>query len=132
MIYVDSGAALVYDGANPLTDNGNNYNLIISGSGTGNVHMGQTSIGGTLIVEGPASCYSYLTWISPAAWPSTYISKGGTFYVEGNNSFGTQPSTLMTTNVLLDGGTIISSGTYTMYATDGITVTTNGGTLTVS
>jgi fibronectin-binding autotransporter adhesin len=36
----------------------------------------------------------------------------------------------MTTNVLLDGGTINSGGTYTMYATDGITVTANGGTLT--
>ena len=92
----------------------------------------QTSIGGTLIVEGPASCYSYLNWITPTAWKSTYIAPGGTLYVENNNSFGTQPSTLMTTNVLLDGGTIISAGTYTMYANDGITVTTNGGTLTVS
>jgi fibronectin-binding autotransporter adhesin len=131
VIYSDDGGALVYDGENgPLTDNGNNYNLIISGSGTGNVHLGPTSIGGTLIVEGPASCYSYLNSITPTAWPSTYISPGATLYVENNNSFGTQPSTLMTTNVLLDGGTIVSGGTYTMYATGGITVTTNGGTLT--
>ena len=36
----------------------------------------------------------------------------------------------MTTNVLLDGGAIISGGTYTMWANDGITVTTNGGLFT--
>jgi autotransporter-associated beta strand protein len=131
VIYSDSGSALVYDGEyGALTDNGNNYNLVISGSGTGNVHLGATSIGGSLIVEGPASCYTYLTGISPTTWNSTYISSNATFYVENNNSFGTQPATLMTTNVLLDGGTINSGGTYTMYATDGITVTTNGGTLT--
>ncbi len=36
MIYIDSNASLVYDGeVGPLTDNGNNYNLIISASGTG-------------------------------------------------------------------------------------------------
>ncbi|MGZ4973317.1 MAG: hypothetical protein ACXWDN_11200, partial [Limisphaerales bacterium] len=132
VIYSDSGSALAYLGVNPLTDNGNNYNLIIGGSGTGNVHLGQTSIGGTLIVQGPASCYTYLIGITPTAWPSTIISKNGTLYVEGPNSFGTQPATLMTTNVLLDGGTINSTGTYTMYATDGITATTNGGTLTVA
>lgn len=132
VIYADNGSALAYNSANPLTDNGNNYNLIISGSGTGNVHLGQTSIGGTLIVQGPASCYTYLTGISPAAWQSTYISNGGTLYVEGPNGFGTQPATLMTTNVVLDGGTINSTGTYTMYATDGITSTTNGGTVTVA
>lgn len=131
VIYADSGSALVYDGEfGPLTDNGNNYNLIISASGTGNVHLGATSIGGTLMVEGPASCYSYLTSITPTAWPSTYVSPGGTFYVENTNSFGTQPASLMVTNVLLDGGAISSAGTYSMYATDGITVTTNGGALT--
>jgi fibronectin-binding autotransporter adhesin len=92
--------------------------------------MGTTSIGGTLKVEGPASCYAYLNGLTPTAWTSTYISPGGTLYVENNISFGTQPATLMTTNVLLDGGTINSGGTYTMYANDGITVTTNGGTLT--
>ena len=132
VIYADSGSALAYTGANPLTDNGNNYDLIISGSGTGNVHLGETSIGGTLIVKGPASCYAYLTGVTPTAWTSTYISNGGTLYVEGPNSFGTQPAALMTTNVLLDGGTINSTGTYTMYATDGITATTNGGTLTIA
>ncbi len=132
VIYADSGSALAYLGSSPLTDNGNNYNLIISGSGTGNVHLGQTSIGGTLFVQGPASCYAYLTSITPAAWKSTSISRGGTLYVEDATCFGTQPGTLMTTNVLLDGGTINSTGTYTMYATDGITGTTNGGTLTVA
>lgn len=133
VIYADSGAALVCDAENgPLTDNGNNYNLIISASGTGNVHLGATSIGGTLIIEGPASCYTYLNGISPTDWRSTYISPGGTLYVENNNGFGTKPAALMTTNVLLDGGTINSAGTYTMYGTDGITVTTNGGTLTVA
>lgn len=133
VIYADSGSALVYDGENgALTDNGANYNLIISASGTGNVQLGATSIGGTLMIEGPASCYAYLNSISPTDWKSTYISPGGSFYVENNNSFGTQPATLMKTNVLLDGGTIFTSGTYTMYATDGITATTNGGTLTVN
>src|ERR1700722_6641116 len=131
VIYVDSAASLVYSGAQ-LTDNGNNYNLIISAAGTGNFHMGQTSIGGTLMVEGTASVYSYLTSISQTAWPSTYITPGGTLYVENNNSFGTQPAALMTTNVLLDGGTISSTGTYTNYPTGGITTTTNGGTLTVT
>lgn len=130
VIYSDSGSALVYDGENgPITDNGNDYNLIISGNGTGNVHLGPTSIGGVLIVKAPASCYNYLNSITPTAWQSTCVSNGATLYVENNNSFGTQPATLMTTNTVLDGGTIISGGTYTMYATDGITVTTNGGTL---
>jgi fibronectin-binding autotransporter adhesin len=79
VIYVDSGSALVYDGEyGPLTDNGNNYNLIISASGTGNFHMGATSIGGTLMIEGPASCYADLTSITPTDWESTYISLGGT------------------------------------------------------
>ncbi|EEF57711.1 beta strand repeat-containing protein [Pedosphaera parvula] len=132
VIYADSGSSLVYNGTTPLTDNGNNYNLIINASGSGNVHLGQISIGGSLILKGPGSCYSYLNSITPSAWKSTYISQGGTLYVENNNGFGTQPATLMTTNVLLDGGTINSIGTYTMYATDGITVTTNGGTLTVA
>jgi fibronectin-binding autotransporter adhesin len=132
VIYADSGSSLVYSGAAPLTDNGNNYNLIIRASGTSNVRLGQTSIGGTLFVEGPGSCYAYLNSITPRAWNSTYISRGGTLYVENNTSFGTQPTTLMTTNIVLDGGTINSAGTYTMYATDGITVTTNGGTLTVA
>ncbi len=112
-----------------MTDNGNNYNVIISGNGTGNFLMGATSIGGTLTVEGPASCYAYLNSITPTVWKSTYVSTGATLYVENNNSFGTQPATLMTTNTVLDGGTIVSGGTSTMYATDGITVTTNGGTL---
>ncbi|HWF18677.1 MAG TPA: hypothetical protein VG754_05390 [Verrucomicrobiae bacterium] len=135
MIYVDTGAALVYDGENgPLTDNGNNYNLIISASGTGNFDMGATSIGGTLIVEGPASCYAYLNSIAPTVWKSTYVGPGATFYVENNNSFGANvnPASLMTTNVLLDGSAIISTGSYSMWANDGITVTTNGGTLTVN
>ncbi len=132
MIYADSGSALVYDGeGSPLTDNGNGYNLIISGNGTGNVHLGSTiSIGGTLIVEGPASCYTYLNGFSPTDWKSTYVSTGATLYVENNNSFGTSPATLMTTNCIVDGGAITSGGTYTMFANDGITVTTNGGTLT--
>ncbi len=133
VIYVDSGSALAYDGENgPLTDNGNNYNLIISASGTGNFDMGATSIGGTLIVEGPASCYSYLTGISPTVWKSTYVGPGAKLYAENNNSFGANanPSSLMTTNVLLDGGAIISTGTYTMWANDGITVTANGGSFT--
>ena len=131
VIYADSDTALVYDGeSGPLTDNGNNYNLIISGNGTGNVQLGQTSIGGTLIIEGPASCYAYLNGVTPTAWKSTYISPGGSLFVENNNGFGTDPSALMTTNCIVDGGTITSGGTYTMYANDGITVTTNGGTLT--
>jgi fibronectin-binding autotransporter adhesin len=132
VIYADSGSSLVYNGASPLTDNGNNYNLIISVPGTGNVHLGETSIGGTLIVKGPGSCYSYLNAITPTAWKSTYITQGGTLFVENNNGFGTQPAALMTTNVVLDGGTINSAGTFTMYATDGITVTTNGGTVTAA
>ena len=50
--------------------------------------MGQTSIGGTLIVEGPASCYGYLNTITPTVWKSTYVAAGATLYVENNNSFG--------------------------------------------
>jgi autotransporter-associated beta strand protein len=133
MIYVDSGAALVYDGENgPLTDSGNNYNLIINASGTGDFDLGATSIGGTLIVEGPASCFAYLNSITPTVWKSTYVGPGAKFYVENNNSFGANanPASLMTTNVLLDGGAIISGGTYSMWANDGITVTTNGGSFT--
>ncbi|HUA66113.1 MAG TPA: hypothetical protein VME24_09710 [Alphaproteobacteria bacterium] len=133
VIYADSDSSLVYDGENgPITDNGNGYNLIISGNGTGNVHLGATSIGGSLIIEGPASCYNYLNSITPTTWQSTYISPGGTLYVENNNSFGTDPAALMTTNCIVDGGTIVSGGTYNMYANDGITVTTNGGTITCS
>jgi autotransporter-associated beta strand protein len=132
VIYADTGSSLVYNGATPLTDNGNNYNLIINASGSGNVKLGQINIGGTLFLKGPGSCYSYLNSVTPTAWKSTYVSQGGTLFVENNNGFGTQPATLMTTNVVLDGGTINSAGTYTMYATDGMTVTTNGGTLTVA
>lgn len=133
MIYVDTDAALVYDGeSGPLTDNGNNYNLIISGNGTGNFQMGATSIGGTLIVEGPASCYAYLNSISPTTWNGTYIGPGAKFFVENNISFGSSanPASLITTNVIVDGGSITSGGTYTMWANDGITVTTNGGWFT--
>lgn len=129
VIFADSGSALVYDGSGPITDNGTNYNLIISGSGTGNVFLGQTSIGGSLIVKG--RCYAYLNSISPTVWASTYIAPGATFNVENNNSFGanSNPSSLITTNCILDGGTITSGGTYTMWANDGITVTTNGGSM---
>jgi autotransporter-associated beta strand protein len=131
VIYADDDSALVFDAEyGPLTDNGNNYNLIISGNGTGNVHLGATSIGGTLIIEGPASCYNYLNSITPTDWKSTYVGQGATLEVENNNSFGTDPATLMTTNCVVDGGAIISGGTYTMYANDGITMTANGGALT--
>jgi autotransporter-associated beta strand protein len=133
VIYSDTDSALVYDGENgPITDNGNNYNLIISGNGTGNVHLGATSIGGTLFIEGPASCYADLISITPTVWKSTYVSSNATFYVEYNNSFGANanPASLMATNVIVDGGAIVSGGTYSMWANDGITVTTNGGSFT--
>jgi autotransporter-associated beta strand protein len=131
VIYMDSDTALVYDGENgPLTDNGNNYNLIISGSGTGNFQMGATSIGGSLIVEGPASCYAYLNSVSPTDWKNTYVGPGAALYVENFNGFGTEPATLITTNCVIDGGALVTGGTYTMYTNDGITVTANGGTIT--
>jgi fibronectin-binding autotransporter adhesin len=131
VIYADSDSALVFDAENgPLTDNGNGYNLIISGNGTGNVHLGATSITGTLIVEGPASCYAYLNSITPTDWKSTYVGPGATLQVENFNSFGTEPATLITTNCIVDGGAIVTGGTYTMYTNDGITITANGGTLT--
>ncbi len=128
-IYIDGGGALAYKSSFPLTDNGSNFNLVISGSGIGNFDLGPTSIGGTIVVTGTASCYSYVTTVSPTAWKSTYLGPGTTFYVESANCFGTQPASLMTTNVLVDGATVNSIGTYNMYTTDGITVTTNGGTL---
>lgn len=132
MIYVDSGGSLVFNTntTSALTDRGSNYNLVLSASGTGNVHLGSISIGGTLIVEGPASCYSYLIGVTPTTWTSTYITAGGTFYTEAANSFGTASAS--TTNCILDGGTIVAGGTFTSPtgATEGITVTTNGGTLT--
>lgn len=130
LIYADNGSSLIFSGANgPLTDNGSNYNLIIGGTG---VNLGPISIGGTLILQTNAVCYSYLTAKSPTAWKSTSVSSGAALYVENNNSFGTQPATLMPTNVLVDGGSIVSGGSYSMYATGGITVTSNGGTLTAA
>jgi len=35
-----------------------------------------------------------------------------------------------TTNLIVDGATVVSGGTYTWYTNAGITVTTNGGTFT--
>ena len=136
VIYVDSAASLVCQTNTPLTDNGNNYNLIISASGTGNVHLGQTSIGGTLMVEGPASCLQLLRLGFPRRTGLDKIHTslaGGTLFAEANNSFGNsrRPS-LITLQHPLDGGTISSTGTYTNYPTGGITTTTNGGTLTVT
>ncbi|HEV2453348.1 MAG TPA: autotransporter-associated beta strand repeat-containing protein, partial [Verrucomicrobiae bacterium] len=135
MIYADSGSALILLpgvlSSTEITDNGNNYNLVVSGNGTGNTYLeGPISIGGSLIVQG--RCYAYLNGVTPTAWKSTYISPTGQFFVENNNGFGSaaNPAALITTNTILDGGSITSGGTYSMFANDGITVTTNGGTLT--
>jgi fibronectin-binding autotransporter adhesin len=134
VIYADSGSALILlPGAlssTEITDNGNNYNLIVSGSGTGDTYLeGPISIGGSLIVQG--KCLAYLNGITPATWNSTYVGPAGQFFVENNNGFGSgsNPASLITTNTILDGGSITSGGTYTMWANDGITATTNGGTL---
>ncbi|HEY1787268.1 MAG TPA: autotransporter-associated beta strand repeat-containing protein, partial [Verrucomicrobiae bacterium] len=135
VIYADSGSALILlPGAlssTEITDNGNNYNLIVSGSGTGDTYLeGPISIGGSLIVQG--KCLAYLNGVTLTTWNSTYVGPTGQFFVENNISFGSgsNPASLITTNTILDGGSISSSGTYTMWANDGITATTNGGTLT--
>ncbi|HEX3628707.1 MAG TPA: autotransporter-associated beta strand repeat-containing protein [Verrucomicrobiae bacterium] len=139
MIYADSGSALLLLPGTPvvssseITDNGNNYNLIVSGSGTGNTFLeGPISIGGSLIVQG--RCYAYLNGVALTTWNSTYVGPTGQFFVENNNSFGSgsNPASLITTNTILDGGFIASGGSYTMWANDGITATANGGTLICS
>ena len=107
VIYVDSGSAFFgLRGKRPLTDNGSNYNLIISGSGTGDFHMGETSIGGTLIIEGPSACSHYLINFRRPPGKARMSVQAPRFYVEANNSFGANanPASLITTNVLLDGG----------------------------
>ena len=135
MIYADSGSALILLpgvlSSTEITDNGNNYNLIVSGSGTGDTYLeGPISIGGSLIVQG--KCFTYLNGVTTTTWNSTYVGPTGQFFVENNNSFGSgsNPASLIKTNTILDGGSIASGGTYSMWANDGITVTTNGGTLT--
>ncbi|HTB85232.1 MAG TPA: hypothetical protein VK742_16420 [Candidatus Sulfotelmatobacter sp.] len=133
VIYSDSGTALLYDAENgPMTDNGNGYNLIVDASGTGNFHMGATQIGGSLTVNGPAACYAWLNGLT-SQWTNTYVGPGATFFIENSNSVGSPvpPSIPMeTTNLIVDGATVISGGTYTWYTNAGITVTANGGTFT--
>ena len=114
MVYADPATAVIFlpfnflsPGSGPpeITDNGSNYNLIVSGSGSGNVYIeGPINIGGSLIISN--KCFTYLNGISTVAWHNTYIAPGGQFFVENTNSFGTPPpnSTVGATNTILDGG----------------------------
>ncbi len=138
VINVGTNAAFIYWGSDgspgtPITDNGTNFNLIISGP-FGNVQFADfgLTIGGSLYIEPSAACYMYLSGTTTNFYTSSIISTNATLFAQGDNGLGAPPVTAMRTNVVIDGGTLIGFGTWTMNANRGITVTTNGGTISDS
>jgi len=131
-IYSGAASALVLQPLDPLSDGGNSYNLTITGPGNLKIITGGIQIENGTVILGPgANAFFYFNGLgtSDTEFNNSIVSTGATLYIENNNGFGTQPATLMTTNCVLDGGSISSAGTSTMYPTTGITATTNGGTL---
>jgi fibronectin-binding autotransporter adhesin len=127
LIYADSGSFVSYGG---LSANGNNYNLYSGGPGVVQIESGNFNIGtGTLIIQGP-STFDMYSAPSSVNFGSVLVEKGATFGFDQDGDFGQIPSSQDTTNVILDGGTIVSTGNETMNGARGITITTNGGTLT--
>jgi fibronectin-binding autotransporter adhesin len=135
-INVPSGE-LIYDangteaqGA-PITSTGS-YNVIAEGAGI--FYNGSTGfeIGtGSLTIVGPLTFYQYVLGSESAnmIFQNVVVQSNATYEVEGDDDFGTVPSALMTTNMVLNGGTLASFGSYTMNTNRGITVTTNGGSI---
>lgn len=126
LFYADSNA--VFDGYGNLSANGD-YNLYIGGPGLFRWQSGSFSLGaGTLVVEGPATFDMYAA-PSTINFGGVLVESGATFGVSLDGDFGTIPGAQDPTNVVLDGGTLSSTGNYTMNGLRGITVTTNGGTI---
>ncbi|HEV2327420.1 MAG TPA: hypothetical protein VGY56_01380 [Verrucomicrobiae bacterium] len=129
IIYADSG---IFHSDGGLSANGD-YNLFIGGHGSVQIDTGTFNLGaGSLTIEGPATFNLYPSTAYPASFANSVVEAGATFGVNNDGNFGTVPASLITTNVLVDGGTLASVGTYTMNGARGITVTTNGGTLICS
>jgi fibronectin-binding autotransporter adhesin len=135
-INVNTNSAFLYDGSDsgaPMTDNGNNYNLTITGP-FGNVQFinyGLT-IGGSVLVGPGADCIIKQGTGHAVSYVSSFVSAGGTLEVHSSDTaLGTVPASFMTTNIILDGGILNGYGNnnWTMSPTRAITITTNGGTV---
>ncbi len=136
-IYANTNTAFLYDGSDseaPMTDNGGNYNLSIVGP-FGNVQFVNygLTIGGSLLIGPGAGCYfSVGTGLGHSvSYVSSVVSTNGILYSKTDAGLGTAPATLMTTNIILDGGILDGYGAnnWTMNANRGVTITTNGGTI---
>jgi fibronectin-binding autotransporter adhesin len=108
-------------------------NLTVSGAGAVRVDAGGLNLGtGTLTEEGLGSLSVAETSLYPTVFSNLVVTSNGTYNFNSDVNLGTVPSSLFTNEVRLDGGTLGSSGTFTISATRGITVTTNGGTIAVN
>jgi fibronectin-binding autotransporter adhesin len=126
LIYADSGSFVSYGG---VSSGGNNYNLYIGGPGAVQIESGSFNIGtGTVVVQAP-STFDMYSAPSSVNFGSVLVEKGATFGFDQDGDFGPIPSSQDTTNVILDGGTVSSTGNDTMNGARGITITTNGGAL---
>jgi autotransporter-associated beta strand protein len=134
-IYANTNTAFLYDGSDaqlPMTDNGGNYNLTILGP-FGNVQFVNygLTIGGSLLIGPGAGCYFSQGSGHSVSYVSSVVSTNGILYSKTDAGLGTAPATLMTTNIILDGGILDGFGAnnWTMNANRGVTFTTNGGTI---
>ncbi len=129
-LWCDSGQLTLF-ATSPIGASGN-FNVTAAGPGTIYIGASGFNLGtGSLTIEGPSTFYMYVisTYASSMVFNNLVIESNASYYVEDDGDFGTVPATLMPTNIVIDGGTLDSFGSYTMSATRGITVTTNGGSI---
>jgi fibronectin-binding autotransporter adhesin len=130
MISADAGTLEFDAGVSGTGD----VNLFVGGTnGTVRIHAGGINLGnGTLTMNGTGSISINQSSAYTAVY-SNLVVNSGTFLLGGQEAnFGTIPASLLTNQITLNGGGIAISGTFTMNTNRGITVTTNGGSITVT